>query len=905
VYLHVLSARRLLFGCPLVLVSLLVAGSAQLVATVPASAVTTAAWEAVPFTRPEVTSGSFSGKADGLIIGYAPDDGYHFHVIAFWSNGVMTRTPYSGTIIGIVDIGLPSATAYFEVSEGSSNLDLNGDGDQADVQIRMAVGSPELVVVPGAQPNGFGTPIVSEHVITGVGYLDDLVQYRGRGQVTRFLFSSASPFIYGGIFLVQTLWSGDHGVGRYVLKQDGTLIDSGLRGQVIGAVQDIPIVLLFPPDGATGSPGTYLANSPPTWLGNGGYVMEAGSTAWVISTETTGHGDLNGDGRLSPSILCRVTPAGLSGCVPDVVATAYSVVAVGEDAVVFTGYNPTDNVESVYYVRGTEPAIRLGGSRDWYVWYHIPNGALLRIVNASGNRVSWLHASGAGVRTLIADQSSTDANATWNWNLGDGRFIMSIPKTGTGDPSTGSPFVAGPSGLFSIDTPVQFIPTGLSGATAMPLEPNGAFVFGVNESVVGQDLNGDGDQLDIVAHVWDDGQVINLRRANGSANDTFGAGFTVQNGLVTFGQNEAQAGDLNGDGDVLDVVRYAVRRTGSAAAFVLPARVLDTRENLGYVGAKPQSGQVLEVEIAGHDGVPTSGATAVALNITVTAATGAGFVTVWGSGDRPNTSNLNIERTDQTIANLVLAPIGSDGKIRIYTSGGGHIIADVAAWFGPTSIYRPTGPTRLADTRNKGTKPVSGSTTEIPITSPGKLAIVNVTATDTTKPGFLTVWGSGNRPTTSNVNFTRAGMTIPNLVIVPIGDDGKIRVYNDGGSHIIVDLFGTIAGDNVNPHPPERILDTRNTATPTAGATIEVAVKGTPGDAVIANVTATNVTAPGYVTVWPSGPPPNASNLNPEYAGQSIANLVLTRIGPDNKIRLYTDKGADLIVDTFATIAAL
>ena len=903
-YLHVLSARRLLFGCRLVLVSLLVAGSATLVASAPATAITTAAWEAVPFTRPERLSNSFSGKADGLIVGLAPDDGYHFHVIAFWSNGVMTPTPYSGNIIGIVDIGLPSATAYVEVSEGGSNLDLNGDGDQADVQIRMAVNSSELVVVSGAQPNGFGTPIVSEHVITGVGYQDDLVQYRGGGQITRFPFSSAAPFLYTGFFLVETFISGDHGVGRYLLKQEGTLIDSGLRGQVMGAVEGIPIVVLFPLDGGTGSPGTYLATSPPKWLAGGTTVMNAGSTAWVTSTETTGQGDLNGDGRLSPSILCRVTSAGLSGCVPDVVATSYSTVAVGEDTVIFTGYNPTDNVGSVYYVRGTQPVIRLGGSRDWYVWYHIPNGALVRIVDATGNHVSWLHASAAGVRTLIADQPASDVNATWNWNLGDGRFIMSIPKSGTSDPSTGSPFVAGPSGLFSIDTPFQLVPSAISGATAMPLEPNGAIVFGVNESVVGRDLNGDGDQRDIVAHVWDDGKVINLRQANGSTEDPFGVGFSVQNGLVTFGQNEAQAGDLNGDGDVKDIAWYAVRRKGSAAAFVLPSRVLDTRESLGYAGAKPQPEQVLEVPIAGHGGVPASGATAVALNITVTAATGAGFVTVWGSGTRPTTSNLNVERTDQTIANLVLVPIGSDGKVRIYTSGGGHIIADVAAWFGPTSIYRPTGPTRLVDTRDTATKPVSGSTTEVPITSPGKLAIVNVTATDTTKPGFLTVWGSGSRPTTSNVNFSRAGMTIPNLAIVPIGEDGKIRVYNDGGSHIIVDLFGTIAGDGVNPHPPERILDTRNTATPTAGATIEVTVNGTPGDAVIANVTATNVTSPGYVTVWPSGPRPNASNLNPEYPGQSIANLVLTRIGPDNKIRLYTHNGADLIVDTFATIAA-
>jgi hypothetical protein len=865
--------------------------------------VPTAAWEAVPFAGPPNLVSSFSGKADGLSVGYAPDDGFRNHIIAFWSKGVATPTPFSGRVIGVVDIGLSSATAYVEISESESNLDLNGDGDHGDLQVRMAMSSPELVVVPGAPPWGFGEFILSEHVITAVGP-DDLVQYRGRGQITRFPFSSAAPFLYTGFFLVETLWSGDHGVGRYLLKQDGTLIDTGLRGQVMGTVEGIPVVVLFPLDGETGSPGIYLATSPPKWLAAASYVMNAGSTAWVTSTETTGHGDLNGDGRLSPTILCRVTAAGLAGCVPDVVARTYSTVAVGEDTVIFTGYNPADNVESVYYERGTEPVIRLGSSWDWHVWYHIPNGALIRIVDASRNRVSWLHASAAGVRTLITDQSGTDANATLNWNLGDGRFVMSIPKSGTGDRSTGSAFVAGPSGLFSIDTPFQFVPDGISNPIAMPSEPNGAIVFGMDESIVGRDLNGDGDQRDIVAHVWDDGQVINLRQANGSAEDPFGAGFAVQGGLVTFGDKEIYSGDLNGDGDVKDIAWYAVRRTGSAAAFVLPSRVLDTRENLGYAGAKPQPEQVLEVPIAGHGGVPASGATAVALNITVTAATGAGFVTVWGSGDRPVTSNLNVERADQTIANLVLAPIGSDGKVRIYTSGGGHVIADVAAWFGPTSIYRPTGPTRLVDTRNTGTKPASGSTTEIPITSPGNLAVVNVTAIDTTNPGFLTVWGSGNRPTTSNVNFSRAGMTIPNLVIVPIGDDGKVRVYNDGGSHIIVDLFGTMAGDNVNPHPPERILDTRNTATPTAGATIEVAVNGTPGEAVIANVTATNVTSPGYVTVWPSGPPPNASNLNPEYAGQSIANLVLTRIGPDNKIRLYTHNGADLIVDTFATIAA-
>ena len=43
----------------------------------------------------------------------------------------------------------------------------------------------------------------------------------------------------------------------------------------------------------------------------------------------------------------------------------------------------------------------------------------------------------------------------------------------------------------------------------------------------------------------------------------------------------------------------------------------------------------------------------------------------------------------------------------------------------------------------------------------------------------------------SNLNFT-AGQTVPNLVIVPVGADGKIRLYN--GSPGTVQLIADIAG---------------------------------------------------------------------------------------------------------------
>src|SRR5258707_9130843 len=58
------------------------------------------------------------------------------------------------------------------------------------------------------------------------------------------------------------------------------------------------------------------------------------------------------------------------------------------------------------------------------------------------------------------------------------------------------------------------------------------------------------------------------------------------------------------------------------------------------------------------------------------------------------------------------------------------------------------------------------------------------------------------RPVTSNLSFT-AGETIPNLVVVPVGADGKVDFYNSAGTvQLIADLSGYYtarsAGDTVS-----------------------------------------------------------------------------------------------------------
>jgi len=69
------------------------------------------------------------------------------------------------------------------------------------------------------------------------------------------------------------------------------------------------------------------------------------------------------------------------------------------------------------------------------------------------------------------------------------------------------------------------------------------------------------------------------------------------------------------------------------------------------------------------------------LNVTATATAESGFVTVFPCGSAlPDASNLNFSRA-QTIPNLVIAKIGTAGKVCLYTSAGTDLIADANGYF--------------------------------------------------------------------------------------------------------------------------------------------------------------------------------------------------------------------------------
>ncbi len=211
-----------------------------------------------------------------------------------------------------------------------------------------------------------------------------------------------------------------------------------------------------------------------------------------------------------------------------------------------------------------------------------------------------------------------------------------------------------------------------------------------------------------------------------------------------------------------------------------------------------------------------------------------------------------------------------------------------------------------------------------PLVSDGSV-VLNVTVTNPTAPGYVTVWpndGSGS-PTVSNLNFV-AGQTVPNRVTVKLGPTGWINIMVAGGdAEVIADLAGWFTnaslasgtGSGFSGLTPARILDTRYgvgaaQAPVCAGQTISIAVAGQgglpamsstvppPPTGAVLNITVTNSTAASYLTVWPNGSTqPLASDLN-WTAGLTVPNLVVVRLSADGKIAIYNAAGCtDVVAD--------
>ena len=191
----------------------------------------------------------------------------------------------------------------------------------------------------------------------------------------------------------------------------------------------------------------------------------------------------------------------------------------------------------------------------------------------------------------------------------------------------------------------------------------------------------------------------------------FTRGSVVANGVVTsLGAGGAVCLYSDQQADVLvDVLGWFGGGTRPPFTGAVPSRLVDTRNAVGGPAGVITPGAPKSVPVRGVtvtvDGVPQqvpSDAAAVALNVTMVEARAAGYATVWPCGTpMPEASNVNFGRGG-TAANGVIAPIGVNGSVCIFTSADSHLIVDISGWFtgGVSPAFTGNIPRRLVDTRN-------------------------------------------------------------------------------------------------------------------------------------------------------------------------------------------------------------
>ena len=364
---------------------------------------------------------------------------------------------------------------------------------------------------------------------------------------------------------------------------------------------------------------------------------------------------------------------------------------------------------------------------------------------------------------------------------------------------------------------------------------------------------------------------------------------------------------------------------------LVPFRLMDSREGVGGPRAPFGQGMMRRLQVTGNGGVPASGVLAAVLNVTAVGGSAPSFVTVWPAGvARPNTSSLNTRGGD-VVPNLVVTMLNGAGQASVFNNAGsGHCVVDVVGYFTTASAARFTSltPARVLDTRSGLGAPAAavGQAKSIDLLVAGRggvaadadSVVLNVTVTEPTAAGFITAWPAGAAmPTASNLNFV-AGQTVPNLVISKLGTGGKVSLFNSTGStHLIADVLGYFrvgSGAQLIAMTPARLLDTRTdggASHPVGQTPLVLPILGRQGIpstgvvGVVLNVTATEPTINGFVSVYPNGEAlPMASNLN-TVAGVTRANLVIAKVGVDGAVAMFNSSGTThLIADVVGYFTA-
>ncbi|MFZ9043016.1 MAG: hypothetical protein ACO225_15210, partial [Ilumatobacteraceae bacterium] len=191
--------------------------------------------------------------------------------------------------------------------------------------------------------------------------------------------------------------------------------------------------------------------------------------------------------------------------------------------------------------------------------------------------------------------------------------------------------------------------------------------------------------------------------------------------------------------------------------------------------------------------------------------------------------------------------------------------------------------------------------------------VMNVTVTQSSRAGYLQVFNNNaDKTKSSNLNY-QAGDTAPNLVIAPIAADGTVKIFVQGGTHVVVDIVGYFTNSSASsstaglfvPVSPDRLVNTRDEGGVRPKGTLRTvdvaSLAGlTAGEvgAMFMNATLTDSLGAGYLQIYPTGrsTPGASSNVNVTGPDQIRPNAAITGVASGD-ITVHLQAGGNFILD--------
>jgi len=178
---------------------------------------------------------------------------------------------------------------------------------------------------------------------------------------------------------------------------------------------------------------------------------------------------------------------------------------------------------------------------------------------------------------------------------------------------------------------------------------------------------------------------------------------------------------------------------------------------------------------------------------------GNGSLTQLGTAAIPSAQTMSTVRVALSDAQSGPYPVGTvllasvttptDGKVQVNAARFGFARGAGAIGLLPTPI-RVYDSRTIRKLRKGSTRTITLPASAIPPGTTGVL--LNVTAADPAKPGYLKVYpGNASAPASSALNFD--DRAIANALTVGISADRRIKVYASRSVHVVLDLTGTVA----------------------------------------------------------------------------------------------------------------